>query len=306
VTLKILVADDSATMRKIFEMTFAGEDARVIAVDGGDAAIAKAREVQPDVVLADGSLAGTDGYEVARALKGSDGPDAPAVILLASQHAPYDAERGKAAGVDDHVLKPFDTQSLIDKVTAAAGKPRAAAQAGAAPAASPAAPPAKPPAPPAPPAAPAAARPAPAAPAARPAPAAPSAQPSAAARPAAAAPSGPQVGKSTMSYGAPPAARPAAASPAAPAKPAAPPGAAPKAPAAAPARRQTMDMAPPAKSPPSGGDLAGRLQGMGLTKEQVEGVLALTHEVIEQVVWEVVPDLAETLIKEEIKRLTEE
>ncbi|MFW6052241.1 MAG: response regulator transcription factor, partial [Myxococcota bacterium] len=141
-TVKILVADDSATMRKIFEMTFAGEDAEVVTVDGGDAALATARELHPDVVLADSSMDGTDGYEVARSLKGAGG-NPPAVIVLASQHTPYDAERGRAAGVDDHVLKPFDTQSLIDKVKGVAGKPRAAARPAAAqPAAAPKAPPA--------------------------------------------------------------------------------------------------------------------------------------------------------------------
>jgi hypothetical protein len=52
------------------------------------------------------------------------------------------------------------------------------------------------------------------------------------------------------------------------------------------------------------GQLAERLAGMGLTADQVSGVLALSREVVEQVVWEVVPVLAETLIKEEIARLT--
>lgn len=52
--------------------------------------------------------------------------------------------------------------------------------------------------------------------------------------------------------------------------------------------------------------MADKLQGMGLTIEQVQGVLALSREVLEQVVWEVVPTLAETLIKEEIARLTAE
>jgi CheY-like chemotaxis protein len=303
VTLKILVADDSATMRKIFEMTFAGEDARVLAVDGGDAAVAKAREVQPDVVLVDGGMPGTDGYEVARALKsGADGA-APAVIVLASQHTPYDADRGKAAGVDDHVLKPFDTQSLIDKVKAVAGQPRATAQAGAPAAAQPAAQPAAaaPPAPPRPPVAPQAARPAPAAaPASSATPARPPAAPvAAAARPA--SPAAAKPAKSTISYGAP--GGPAQATASAP-SPAAPKAAAPAAsPAAAPARKPTMDMAPPASGSAAGG-LSDRLKGLGLTKEQMDGVLALTHEVVEQVVWEVVPDLAETLIKEELKRLS--
>jgi hypothetical protein len=52
------------------------------------------------------------------------------------------------------------------------------------------------------------------------------------------------------------------------------------------------------------GDLAGKLGQLGLSADQIAGVLALSREVVEKVVWEVVPVLAETLIKEEIKRLT--
>jgi len=47
-----------------------------------------------------------------------------------------------------------------------------------------------------------------------------------------------------------------------------------------------------------------KLAGLGLTPEQVDGVLALSRDVVERVVWEVVPVLAETIIKEEIARLT--
>ena len=50
--------------------------------------------------------------------------------------------------------------------------------------------------------------------------------------------------------------------------------------------------------------LLSRLAELGLTQAQIEGVLALSREVVERVVWEVVPVLAETLIKEEIARLT--
>ena len=53
-------------------------------------------------------------------------------------------------------------------------------------------------------------------------------------------------------------------------------------------------------------DFAEQLQGLGLTQEQVAGVLALSRDVVERVVWEVVPTLAETIIKEEIRRLTSE
>jgi hypothetical protein len=50
--------------------------------------------------------------------------------------------------------------------------------------------------------------------------------------------------------------------------------------------------------------MAGKLGEMGLTPAQADAVLALSRDVIERIVWEVVPVLAETLIKEEIARLT--
>ncbi len=56
----------------------------------------------------------------------------------------------------------------------------------------------------------------------------------------------------------------------------------------------------------NGADFAQKLGSLGLTPQQVEGVLSLSREVVERVVWEVVPTLAETLIREEIQRLTKE
>jgi hypothetical protein len=49
-----------------------------------------------------------------------------------------------------------------------------------------------------------------------------------------------------------------------------------------------------------------RLASLGLTAQQTQAVLALSREVVEKVVWEVVPQLAEALIREEIARLTRE
>src|SRR6185436_9280692 len=120
----------------------------------------------------------------------------------------------------------------------------------------------------------------------------------AAARPAAQAPAAARSPNKTMAFERP------AAQPAAP--PPAPPGRAPAAapPAAKPAPAAAMPMAAAIASA-TGGDLARKLDGLGLTADQVQGVLALSRDVIERVVWEVVPDLAETLIREEIKRLTQ-
>jgi CheY-like chemotaxis protein len=263
VAVNILVADDSVTMRRILELTFQGEDARVTTVDSGDSVVRKASELNPDVVFADLSLSGMDGYAIASAIKSSPGLERTAVVVMASQKHPYDEEKGKAAGVDDHILKPFDTQHVIDRVKQVLSRPRAV---------------------------PAAAR---------------------AAAPAAGAPAAPagKIGTKTIAFGKPPMAAnapmPVASAPAQqrPAGGAAAPAYAAQ--AAAPAVSAKAAMAPMASAVAvASTDLEHKLNGLGLTAEQVAAVLSLSREVVERVVWEVVPDLAETLIKEEIRRLT--
>ncbi|MBI4700437.1 MAG: response regulator [Deltaproteobacteria bacterium] len=86
----------------------------------------------------------------------------------------------------------------------------------------------------------------------------------------------------------------------------------PPAPLAEPAAPPAPEVPAPAAAPAAGPDgrlgpeLQQRLAAMGLTQHQIEGVLALAHDVVERVVWEVVPNLAEVLIREEIARLTSE
>ena len=324
----LLAVDDSVTMRKVLEMTFAGEDYRVLTADSAEGGLTVARAERPAVVLADATLDGRTGYELCSALK-REMPTVPVLVLSSKLH-PYDPAKGQAAHVDDHIDKPFDTQQLIDKVralTAQAASPRppvAAAQPARPPAPPPAATgtrPAPPPVMGARPAAPAAGT-----PGARPAPqnlrhtiaypgtgagplpqpgARPAAQPPAQPRPMAPAP---QPAAPSARPASPPAVHPApVAHPAAPVHPAAPPTAAQPQPAA-PAQPPQPVAASPAVAAAVGaiaeGELGKRLAGLGLNKQQIEGVLALSHEVVERVVWEVVPVLAETIIKEELKRLT--
>jgi len=78
-------------------------------------------------------------------------------------------------------------------------------------------------------------------------------------------------------------------------------GSSPVAAAAPVAAAPRVAPAAPAAALPA--DFAGKLGGLGLSNAQVEAVLSLSREVVEQVVWEVVPTLAETIIKEELKRL---
>ncbi|MER2564466.1 MAG: response regulator, partial [Myxococcaceae bacterium] len=65
----VLVADDSITIRKVIGMVFAHEDFTVTMVDNGVDAINKARELRPDLVIADCVMPGKTGYEVAQAIR---------------------------------------------------------------------------------------------------------------------------------------------------------------------------------------------------------------------------------------------
>ena len=294
----LLAVDDSATMRKVLEITFVGEDFNVLTASDRGGLLAKLGE-NPLAVVIDTTLEGDDGYAIAKEVR-QRLPRA-AVVLLASRYTPYDAARGRDAGADDYIDKPFDTQQLIDKVKKAIGVREASAPAEApsraeAPYRQPAPPVAHAPSPP-------------------PAPVAPT--PPAMTQPRPPYQPGPAPARAaTLMFSAdgPAAGGPASGAAPMPPKPVAPPMAA-KAPAPVAAPPPPPPPAPvahaPAPSPAQGiaaqtNGLAPKLASMGLTQAQIEGVLALSRELIEQVVWEVVPQLAETLIKEEIARLTKE
>jgi CheY-like chemotaxis protein len=279
-------------MRKVLEITFSGEDFRVITAEGSQSAMAKLGE-QPQVFVVDTVLANEDGYALAKQLRQRN-PNAP-IIMLASRYSPYDQGRGRDAGADDWADKPFDTQQLLDKVRKAILAKEASA--GAQPAAAAPAPIAAtgpqqafrpPPAPHTPPMAAQQQQPPPGMGVGR------GTQPSL---------SGHRPG-GTLNFpeGQQPPPRASTAQ-----QPAAPPPQAHAAPPAPPPAAQTGHGAPPSPVAAAvNGQLAGKLGELGLTRDQADAVLALSRDVIERVVWEVVPQLAETMIKEEIARLTKE
>ena len=69
----ILIADDSKTIQRVVEMTFEKTAYRVFGVSNTDEALAKVSEVQPDLVLADASMAGRDGFDLCSTLKSAPG-----------------------------------------------------------------------------------------------------------------------------------------------------------------------------------------------------------------------------------------
>ncbi len=156
---KLLLADDSITIQKVIGITFANEDYELVVVDNGDAALQKAQENRPDLVLADVYMPGKNGYELCSAVKSDASLQGVPVLLLAGTFEPFDEEKARAAGADDWISKPFESQALIDKVESLLSRPATAAPAPAAAAPSAPTPPAAPPLQPAAPAPPAPAAP---------------------------------------------------------------------------------------------------------------------------------------------------
>jgi CheY-like chemotaxis protein len=139
----LLLADDSITIQKVVGITFANEDYKVTSVDNGDDAVAKAREIRPDVILADVVMPRKNGYEVCEAVKADPNLKNTPVLLLAGTFEAFDEARARQARADGHIAKPFESQALINKVKELVeGKGAVPAAAPAArPAAAPAAPP---------------------------------------------------------------------------------------------------------------------------------------------------------------------
>lgn len=110
----LLIADDSVTIRKVVEITFADSDLRVETAGSGQEALDKIARLRPDVVLADVVMPEPAGYEICLAVKASANP--VPVVLLAGTFEPFDAARAATCGADAHLVKPFDTKTLVDEV----------------------------------------------------------------------------------------------------------------------------------------------------------------------------------------------
>ena len=113
---KLLLADDSVTIQRVIELTFAEEDVEVLAVGDGKQAIDRIRADRPDIVLADVGMPERDGYDVAAFVKGDPALAHIPVLLLTGAFEPIDEGRARAVGCDGVLVKPFEPQMVINRV----------------------------------------------------------------------------------------------------------------------------------------------------------------------------------------------
>lgn len=128
---KILLADDSATIQKVINLTFADEGIDVITVGDGNSAVSAFAQNAPDLVIADVNMPGIDGYEVCQRIRhGGVGSDVP-VILLVGSFESFDQARASQVGANAHITKPFtsirNVVTLVSALLAEHAASRAAA-----------------------------------------------------------------------------------------------------------------------------------------------------------------------------------
>jgi CheY-like chemotaxis protein len=124
---KLLLADDSITIQKVVELVLAEEGYDIKATGNGEDALSSLSTFKPDVVLADIDMPKMNGYQLCERIKTNPATKNIPVILLAGAFEPLDDELARNVGAEDFIVKPFESQELIDKINAvlsgeAAGK----------------------------------------------------------------------------------------------------------------------------------------------------------------------------------------
>jgi two-component system, OmpR family, alkaline phosphatase synthesis response regulator PhoP len=122
--VKILIAEDSSTVRRVVAGRLAADGYQVVeAVDGEDA-LKLARQERPDLLVLDKVMPKYDGFEVVRALREDPEMRAIPIVMLTERSGEPDVLSGLGLGVDEYMAKPFSPRELsarVQRVLARAG-----------------------------------------------------------------------------------------------------------------------------------------------------------------------------------------
>jgi len=127
--IKVLVIDDSNTIRRSAEIFLRQAGFEVILAEDGFDALAKISDHQPRVIFVDIMMPRLDGYQTCALVKQNPNLKSTPVIMLSSKDGVFDRARGRLAGSDRYLTKPFTKETLIDAVNACVKQDPAAASA---------------------------------------------------------------------------------------------------------------------------------------------------------------------------------
>lgn len=114
--LKVLVVDDSKTIRRTAETLLSKEGCEVFtAIDGFDA-LAKVADHRPDIVFVDIMMPRLDGYQACALIKNNKQYRSTPVIMLSSKDGLFDRARGRIVGSEHYLTKPFTKEELLGAI----------------------------------------------------------------------------------------------------------------------------------------------------------------------------------------------
>jgi twitching motility two-component system response regulator PilG len=115
---KVMVIDDSQTIRRTAETLLAREGYEVITAQDGFEALSKIADHHPDIIFVDIMMPRLDGYQACALIKGNPKFSSIPVIMLSSKDGLFDRARGRIVGSDEYLTKPFTKDELIGAVRA--------------------------------------------------------------------------------------------------------------------------------------------------------------------------------------------
>lgn len=124
---RILILEDEPDIREILEYALKRDGFDVISATDGQAGLAAARRLVPDLILLDLMLPGMDGLEVCRQIRGDPSTSGIALIMVTAKGEESDVVLGLGLGADDYIAKPFKPHELVARTRAVLRRTRQAA-----------------------------------------------------------------------------------------------------------------------------------------------------------------------------------
>jgi twitching motility two-component system response regulator PilG len=115
--VKVLVIDDSNTIRRSAELFLRQAGYEVILAEDGFDALSKITDYEPQVIFVDIMMPRLDGYQTCALIKQNPRLKSTPVIMLSSKDGVFDRARGRLAGSDRYLTKPFTREGLIEAVS---------------------------------------------------------------------------------------------------------------------------------------------------------------------------------------------
>ena len=114
--LRVMVIDDSKTIRRTAETLLKREGAEVVTATDGFEALAKIADLKPQIIFVDIMMPRLDGYQTCALIKNNRNFSNTPVIMLSSKDGLFDKARGRIVGSEQYVTKPFTREELLDAI----------------------------------------------------------------------------------------------------------------------------------------------------------------------------------------------